>query len=821
MYGWYSALRDVFDEARSQKSHVWPKLLLLRHQAVNRRAHPHDHHRLCPIPLLSFIDMSESKGISLRRKKTTRPTISAPRQISSSQQQQQSRDRSADSRNPSLWETPTNASGTTIPGSRPGLSGDKTSDLVKRRYSTRFAGGVPQYGNGGDGGLVPPVPALPTLPPRLAQPRRPSNDSRSPSREGRSPERGRLRVDVRALKDPNLQAEQYIQGILAEASSDDIQTYQTELQNVKAHTSSDLQHNVYQNRTQFIKISKEADKLKTEMRTLRTLMSELTGALGHATGAGGMDDLGGPGNRLSMVADRKRANRSSVANLEAMWSTHLQTLWKRVEGSQKYLPALPGRHIIMESQRWLELNAATWKPRRRVALVLLNDHVLVASEKKRADVTAGQNGQANKKASNRMSVYNPPAAQQHQTMLVAERCWALQDVSLADISNPTSASAARKGEHNSIANAINIRAGTESLTYATTDSAEKAGLLVAFRKAQEDQRKQLAAEHGERERKLDEVALLTGRDPRLLKKAAADQLEAEKAAGGGLGRSNSVLTDVEGRQQSIRWVEAQIDGLDIDIALQRFEDAVSRVEKLRKLSRSIKGNAMAQEIILAKVGERATKLSSNIARNLVLTSSGMERTRANVGWLLRLGCEEMARTRYLEARTEVIRLRTRQLPFTGAVPEYLRALAFTTFTLLVHSFRTFAAGFFPLATTTGAGTTVVGAGGGSSSAVVAWAKAMVDEFNGVVGRQMEGLEKGRVVWRECVEVLRGQVGVLSEVGVDFTGLIGKGLLLEEGAAFGGVENGGGGGLKAGRDEKRVVSKSRRREKEEVGPGDGN
>jgi len=522
-----------------------------------------------------------------------------------------------------------------------------------------------------------------------------------------------------------------------------------------------------------------------------------------------------------MVADRKRANRSSVANLEAMWSTHLQTLWKRVEGSQKYLPALPGRHIIMESQRWLELNAATWKPRRRVALVLLNDHVLVASEKKRVDVVAGQNGQANKKASNRMSVYNPPAAQQHQTMLVAERCWALQDVSLADISNPTSASAVRKGEHNSIANAINIRAGTESLTYATTDSAEKAGLLVAFRKAQEDQRKQLAAEHGERERKLDEIALLTGRDPRLLKKAAADQLEAEKAAGGGLGRSNSVLIDVEGRQQSIRWVEAQIDGLDIDIALQRFEDAVSRVEKLRKLSRSIKGNAMAQEIILAKVGERATKLAGNVARNLVLTSSGMERTKANVGWLLRLGCEGMARTKYLGARTEVIRLRTRQLPFTGAVPEYLRALAFTTFTLLVHSFRTFAAGFFPSATTTVAGTTVVGAGGGSSSAVVAWAKTMVDEFNGVVGRQMEGLERGGMVWRECVEVLRGQVGVLSEVGVDFTGLIGKGLLLDEGVAFGGVENGGGNSLKAGRDEKLVVGKNRRREREEVGSGDGN
>ncbi|EMC91558.1 hypothetical protein BAUCODRAFT_47995, partial [Baudoinia panamericana UAMH 10762] len=639
---------------------------------------------------------------------------------------------------------------------RPSLGGrDNTIDLVKRRYSTRFAGGVP-YPDGS------PVPAVPGLPAQYAR-----GDSRSPARDGRSPERGagRLRVDPRALKDPQLQADKYVESVLSDATEDDIHAFQNELQNVKAHTSTDLQHNVYQNRTQFVKISKEADRLKSEMRMLRSLMSELTSALGHATSAGGTDDFGSAGSRLSVIADRKRANRSSVANLEAMWTSHLQVLWKRVEGSQKYLPAIPGRHIIMESQRWVELNAATWKPRRRVALVLLNDHLLISSEKKRADA-ASSNQNAATQPGNRTSIYqqNQPSTdpqRQNQpasstSTLVAERCWPLQDISLADISSHHSKSITHSHtrEHAAIANAINIRAGNESFTYATTDSAEKAGLLVAFRKAQEDLRKLVAStqQQGERGRfgVGDELglAMRAGRDPR----------QAELGGLGGLSRSNSILIDVDGRQQSIRWVEGQIDTLDIDIALQRFEQAVSRVESLRKLARGIKGNATAQEIITTKIDSRATKLAHNIARQLINTSSGLERTKTNASWLARLGHEDMARSRYLTSRTETLRIRTRQIPFTGSLPPYLHALAYTTFTLLLHTLRCWNAAF-PAPS--------------AGSAVVAWARERVEEFNEVLVRRMEGVERGGEVWGECVRVVGEQVGLLKEVGVDFGGVVGR------------------------------------------------
>jgi len=447
-----------------------------------------------------------------------------------------------------------------------------------------------------------------------------------------------------------------VANILVDADENDILNYQNELQKLKSHTSSDLQHNVYQNRTQFIKISKEADKLKTEMRTLRSLMSELTGALSQAASAGGTEPNG------FSVPDRRR-QRSSVANLEALWSAHLQALWKRVEGSQKYLPAVPGRHIVLESGRWVELNAATWKPRKRVHIILLNDHLLIASEKKRNDSVPNLSLDA--AGSRRQSVWAGTQVG-GQSTLIAERCWPLQDVHMADIGR--SSHSVPRDERSAIANAINVRVGSESWTFATTsnsdNSGEKAALLVAYKKATEDLRKNMAAEHGERERALDELAHLTGKDNSRRGSewsklsTSSSPLIGSIGPDGALNRS-STLIDVDGRQQNLRWVEQQVDGLDIDVALQRFEDAVARTEKLRRLARAIKGNVVAQEIILARVDERAGRLAAVLARRLRDANAGMSATKENVGWLIRLGCDEMARTAYLDARTEVVRRRTR------------------------------------------------------------------------------------------------------------------------------------------------------------------
>ena len=423
--------------------------------------------------------------------------------------------------------------------------------------------------------------------------------------------------------------------LLADATEDDIRRYQDELRKVQNRTSTDLQHNVYQNRTQFIKISKEAERLKGEMRTLRQLMAELTGTLRQTTSAAGMNG--------DTISARKHANRSSVANLEALWNTHLQTLWKRVEGSQKYLPAIPGRHIVWESPKWVELNAATWKARRRVHLILLNDHLLVASEKKqRADAASQSSRDAQKK-------------NMGQTQMVAQRCWPLQDVQIADLFSRTKPGG--QDISKGASSAINIRVGSESFTFAVygADNTEKTTFLSTFRKTLEDLRKSAEAETEDQGNAQDSVNYFATRDLSILKKA--DFLES--LGDTTINHRASMFVDVDGKQQNIRSVESQLDDLDIEIALQHFDEAVRKVERLKSLAKSIRGNHVAQGIITYKVNERAAKLANTLIKQLVEKNSWTNAVKTHVNWIVKLGFEDRAREAYLEARSEVIKNRSR------------------------------------------------------------------------------------------------------------------------------------------------------------------
>ena len=467
------------------------------------------------------------------------------------------------------------------PPTRPNVNGKvetltaNTSDLVKRRYSSRFTN-LPEFGNAD----VPPVPSIPTLPAQFAQP-----DSRpSTARQNQH-----LQPDGNALKDPNLQIENYSRDLLSDASDEELRNYQASLQKLKNRTSIDLQQNVYKNRTQFIRISKEAEKLKGEMRTLRGLMSELTTSLSQASMNAGVPEPRVASDEGARSRARKQANRSSVANLEAMWNTQLHALWKNVEGSQKFLPAIPGRHVVLEQSTWLELDAATWKAKRYAHIFLLNDHLMVATKRKRrVDPNAVTNGDAGQTSSSRT---------------VADKCWPLQDIDMVDLA---SAGSTGISDRSGMSNAISIRYGQESFTYRIDKSAtaEKSNLLQAFRRTVDELRKTLQADMEENVNKSKEnMHYLTARDP-----ALSDTTDLLRSLSGAKDRPE-ILIDVDGKHQNLRWVEGQIDELDSEVALQKFEDAVRHVEKLRRLAKGLKGNMLAQDLISTKVDERARTLA--------------------------------------------------------------------------------------------------------------------------------------------------------------------------------------------------------------------
>ncbi|KAE8152399.1 Cullin repeat-like-containing domain protein [Aspergillus avenaceus] len=652
----------------------------------------------------------ESRGLTLRsRSRRARPQISAPKPISGPLPPGS---KAAD---------PRTANATPAARERAPQK-DATSDLVKRRYSTRF-NQAPEFD-------APPVPGVPKLPSQFTALSPPQATSRRPSTESSGPPQ----VDLNALRDPSLPVDRYVANLLSNATEEEIEEYQRSLRKVKNRTSTDLQQNVYQNRTQFIKISKEADKLKGEMRTLRTLMAELTTALGQTA------TVGNTANPISPTPDErisKRNNRSSVANLESMWNVQLQTLWKTVEGSQKFLPVVPGRHIVMETGNWVELDSATWKPRRPIHLVLLNDHLLVAAKKrKRVD-------QSN-------SNHRGPVP----TKLVAEECWPLQDVDMIDLGANLGPGVSRQeAEERGIMNAVNVRVGSKPFTYRhdKRDGTAKTDLLATFRKTVEDLRRTLRSET-EAAGKNESFGYLGVRQSSYSLKPDFSALDTSRD-------KSEVRIDVDGKQQNLRWVEGQVDELDIDIALQRFEEAVSNIERLRKLAKGLKGNSVAQDVINTKVDERAAKLAGVLLRSLVDTPSFPNATKTKVSWLTRLGFEDQAREAYLDARTDTISKRIRSCVFEGGLPQYIFQISYVYFTLIKNTVSIYQQCFPTIMT----------------SACIKWAKYHLDGFNDLLTRQLSSVQRGTTVWQKCIDIVREHAGILSEVGVDFTDLVAKGL----------------------------------------------
>lgn len=699
--------------------------------------------------------MSEKqKGISLRKKRGDKsrknaPTISAPRQISAPMPAGAAAAgigaaTLSSSGRPSQDSSRSRSRG---PGGGDGNAqqrqrADKTADLVKRRYSQKIMQLPSDFP--GSGAPMPDLPQMPSQFRDQSQTRGDGAPERSaPSAQGAGSANGRaLAVDMRALRDPNLQADAYVASMLADATDDDIRRYQDELRRAKQRTSLDLQTNVYQNRTQFIKISNEAEKLKAEMRTLRHLMADLTTTLEQTASATASHD----------AVSARRANRSSIGDLNQIRAGQLQQLYRDVEGSQKYLPPIPGRFIVWKSRRWFELDSATLKARRRVRLLLLNDHLLLAAEKKaRNDVAATRDR-------NRSAVE-----------YVAQRCFPLQDVSVS-----------RAPEERVI-----VRAGPDSITLDTKqeDTGDKITFLSTFRKTKDDLRKSLEAEVEEKDRAQDTYNHMLSRDP-----ALRNQTELLESMSEGVSQHTvSTFVDIDGHTRNIRWVESQLDELDIEIALQHFENAVAKVEKLKVLSQNMRGNEMAKTIVSFKVNERAAKLATVLVGQLSEGNNWNGPIRQHVTWVNRLGFEDRAREAYLEARSALIKTRSRyvlapstiffffskltsprQCTFEGSHPTYLFQISYIYFLLIKNTVATFQTCFpQPL-----------------MSACVNWAKGHVERFNDILERQLSSVEKGGDVWNECLGIVREHAGMLGDVGLDFSDVVGR---QAEGSVVGGRE----------------------------------
>lgn len=157
-----------------------------------------------------------------------------------------------------------------------------------------------------------------------------------------------------------------------------------------------------------------------------------------------------------------------------------------------------------------------------------------------------------------------------------------------------------------------------------------------------------------------------------------------------------------------------------------------------------------------KLIETAT---DTITAILVDKHASLLSTQLHTSYLTRLDYATRARTAYLTARTATLQKRARQCIFEGNILRHVTEICIVYFTLIKNTVSTYEKCFPP----------------SMMSACVVWAKDHLDGFNVALERALSGAERRGKVWQEGLARAREMSKGMDEVGLDFGGMVGRGL----------------------------------------------
>ncbi|KAJ3795121.1 nuclear mRNA splicing protein [Lentinula aff. detonsa] len=584
----------------------------------------------------------------------------------------------------------------------------RVDDKIKKRMSTRYADiSSPTELN---------VPRVPTLPIDTAGGRRTDREQDESVRDQEDLVSSQKAADAAAeekklLDDKTFDPDAYLKKKLANSTEAELKSLQSSLRSSKDDTASELQRSVFKNYAEFVMISKEISTLENEMLELKESLSEYKSMPS-------MLHIPDPTSSSSSISTYRR---SSVADLRIMYFNQMQQLHAQIEGSAKFAPTTPGRHVVGEADGVLSLNAATYKVMGRVKFVVLDDAVLVAKRRRR---TAGGGGDTSRRAASRS-----------EGKLVAERSWSLNEMVVLD-----------SKDSSSMTNVFKVRHGKETHVFRTETLAEKKTLLGMLRQVGDEynakKRKEREGEHERRK------SMFPGADQSSSSVPPDWMAEFAKLSGGSSATSG---TDAkEKSERDIRWTGEWADELTVSIALRQWSRAVESVEEGRKKLSTIPPLA-------AKLPVLTTQLITAILEDLSHTSNRKSTVVALISYLVRLNAGPGARSTFLTMRSQVMKGHVRKIRFEGHVGAYVADLAMVYFTGIKHTADWFLASFKENEV---------------ASAFIDWARLQVETYAEIFRTQVysSGVE-GKVV-EEALQITYDlSKKLLEEYGLDFRFLL--------------------------------------------------
>lgn len=618
------------------------------------------------------------------------------------------------------------------------------------------------------------------------------SSGRRPSGESKS---SRGLFDKNAFLNKDFDAQSYIADQLGSATDVEISKFSDKLESLQTKLAADKKDAMYSNYKTFLAVGNEISTMGNELDQLRKLLNDLHTATTamkedadqslEAKGVGSNNGGSSNGSLLEpppSPGGPKRsnsANRNSMMMLENMWAQELASLFRHVEGAQKYLPAIPGRHIIKESGGWYQLNAATWKPLQPVHIFLLNDHLLIATKKR------------NRHGDN-LSV-------QPSRKLVADQCWPLQDIKLYDLDK-------QNGGGDGNGTTICVRAGSNnSFVYRTEKADTNSGgggsgkknspLLLEFHKAKEELRKNSNSrsntEHHLRHQ--DSMNYYASQTPSLKgNRNLLDNFTTARKSH----HSREPSLDITGRTRSLREIDELMNDLDVKIAYRQFPEAVEIIEKNMSSIQNVPtpkittnsssststaattassaetlaamtttaavsaavaastSDELASQVLKMKLEQRVEQLIDVLLRELSQDYQSREEVQQLVKLLIILKAGDKAKHTLLESRRNLIRRRIKEVEFQGDIVGYISQVAIIHFRMIRSTIEIFAASYKDSPNT--------------SSSLVEWAKNEIDSYILLFARQLFSVDPASDTYKECAEITRNESEQLKDVGLDLS-----------------------------------------------------
>lgn len=577
------------------------------------------------------------------------------------------------------------------------------------------------------------------------------------------------------LHSPNFNAKAFISKSLSGATDTQVSKFAEKLVAMQEQLVIDRKDMIYGNYKTFLTVGTQIGVLGTELQTLRKLVNDFhvaTTAIKEdaeqylANAQGNMSNekfekghsqrssiSGGLFPGRGMPGNGRQNNRNSVLMLENMWAQDLNKLFKMVEGAQQYFPATAGRHVLLESSGWYQLHAATWKPLQPIHVVLLNDHLLMATKKRHRND-------------------NSLNAQPSQN-LVADMCWPLSEITIEDLS--TSENRNMQVNRGQTLTGFSVTTGNATFVYKTESVETLHKVLSTYHRAIKDLNK-----------------------PNGNSREGGAARNPEKR-----GHSRHSSFDVSERARNLREVDDLINDLDVKIAHRKFKDAVAIIQKssretadigsipatvvsaaqagpaalaignnfsISSPSKTRKGRIalntttlvntdiknLRSQLLKVKLDERTKELTDVLLADISQDYLGPSQMKNHIQLLIQLGQPEAVKKAFLGSRRQLINKRIKRVEFKGEIPTYIAQVATIHFRMIRTTVDIYQA-CYPQKE--------------YASSIVEWAKAEVEDFVVTFARQLYNVEPKSDIYIECANITKEQSAQLTKVGLNLDFLL--------------------------------------------------